>query len=101
MNPGAVADAIARNLGEAERSVAALGEAMSSLQMMPSPSIVKAAAGVEQQWRRIEDEFGLLDAADIGRRAGSRAVSTRAWASQKHRDRQILGVRRRNRVLFP
>lgn len=97
----AVAQAVAHRLALTERSVVALGSAASALDVMPGPATARAVLDTEQQWRRLDEEFGLLDAAGIGRLAGSRAVSLRAWASQKHRDRELLGVRRRNRVLYP
>jgi len=55
----------------------------------------------EHAWRKLEEEFGLLDATQIGHVAGSRSKVARSWASQKHRDRQLLGIKRRNRFVYP
>ncbi len=74
---------------------------IAELAVLPGPMITRATLGVEQAWRDMESEFGLLSAAEISARAGSRATSVRAWASQKRRDGQLLGVSRRNRVLYP
>jgi hypothetical protein len=97
----ALAAQLAENLATAERSVAALGAAVAALAVLPGPATTRAALSVEQAWRDMEAEFGLLSAAEISARAGSRATSVRAWASQKRRDGQLLGVTRRNRVLYP
>lgn len=96
-----VAEQMARNLTLTAASVAALGNAAAALHVLPGPATAKAVIETEHAWREMEDEFGLLDAAQVGLRAGSRAKVTRSWASQKHRDRQLLGVRRRNRFVYP
>lgn len=96
-----VAEQMARNLTLTVQSVAALGNAVAALRVLPGPATAQAVIQTEQAWRKMEDEFGLLDATHVGRLAGSRAKVARSWASQKHRDRQLLGVRRRNRFVFP
>ena len=96
-----VAEQMARNLTLTVQSIAALGNAAAALRVLPGPATARAVIQTEHAWREMEEEFGLLDASQLGRLAGSRAKVARSWASQKHRDRQILGVRRRNRFVYP
>lgn len=96
-----VAEQMARNLTLTVQSITALGNAAAALQVLPGPATTQAVIQTEHAWREMEDEFGLLDATQLGRLAGSRAKLARSWASQKHRDRQLLGVRRRNRFVYP
>jgi hypothetical protein len=72
-----------------------------ALQVVPGPATVRAVVETENAWRKLEEEFGLLDATQIGRVAGSRSKVARSWAAQKHRDRQLLGIKRRNRFVYP
>lgn len=96
-----VAEQMARNLTLTVQSIAALGNAAAALQVLPGPATAQAVIQTEHAWRQMEDEFGLLNAAQVGRLAGSRAKVARSWASQKHRGRQLLGIRRSNRFVYP
>lgn len=97
----AVAARMAENLTVTQRSVAALGAAAAALDVLPEPALARATLGVEAAWRDVEREFSLLSAAEISRRAGSRAAAARSWASQKRLAGQLVGVVRRNRIVYP
>lgn len=96
-----LAELMAENLSLIEQSLSALGDAASSLTVLPGPAAVRAVIETEHAWRQMVAEFGLLDAVEIGHRAGSRAASERSWASQKRRASKLLGVPRRNRIVYP
>jgi hypothetical protein len=100
-NDQSVAEQMARNLTLTVQSIVALGNAAAALRVLPGPATAQAVIQTEHAWREMEDEFGLLDATQVGRLAGSRAKVARSWASQKHRDRQLLGISRRNRFVYP
>lgn len=98
---GALATAVADGYRTAVKSISALGEAASSLSVLPGPATRRAVLDTELQLREVEEEFGLLDAAEMGQRAGSGAVSQRAWASARHRAGELIAIRRGQRLRYP
>ncbi|MEH0109011.1 hypothetical protein V6N00_04670 [Tersicoccus sp. MR15.9] len=90
-------------LAATQRTVAAieaLGAAAHAVQVPASPQLARSAQHTENRWRHLEDEFGLLTAAQAGRRMGSRndrAARTRVSSARN----SLLAVRRGRRNLFP
>ncbi|GGC84844.1 hypothetical protein GCM10011512_09610 [Tersicoccus solisilvae] len=90
-------------LAATQRTVAAieaLGAAAHAVQVPASPQLARSAQHTENRWRQLDDEFGLLTAAQAGRRMGSindRAARTRVSSARGC----LLAVRRGGRNLYP
>lgn len=65
-----------------------------------SPQVARSVVAQENRWRRMENEFGMLDSTEVAQELGNSATN-RNNASQLVKDGKLLGVKRGNRTLFP
>lgn len=84
-----------------QRNVAALGDAIWTLDASLPPGLVLAAANLRQCFAEVETAFGLLTSTQAGIRMGSRSMAPRKAAIRAHSNGSLLAVRRRRYLLFP
>ncbi len=83
------------------RSIEALRPALASVPFPVSPSMVQGLQETENAWRSIEQQFGLLDGAEVGALLGSKARGRSSYAADKRKAGQLIGIKRRNSLLYP
>jgi hypothetical protein len=74
-------------------SAKALGEAIDSVAVYTEPAVARAVQAERNLYDRIDAEYGLLTAAEAGRRMGSRSTAPRNLA--------LLGISRGHQTLYP
>lgn len=90
---------VLRRLDHQVRASSALGASLADLQHAATPEQAYRAQTTENVWRQMASEFGLLTAEQIAEHVG--ASGTRSYASDARRHGRLLGVKRRNRILYP
>jgi hypothetical protein len=84
------------------RSVAALGDAIRSLDIGLTPNMVKAVAQQEHRREALAAEFGLLTSVEAGARMGSRATAARRNAATAARiEGRLLAIKQGRYFLYP
>lgn len=94
-------DALVAGLRTMHASLAVLGPAITSVQAPVPPQMARGVQARENGWRRIEHEFGLLTAPEVADLLGSQSSNRNAYAADRRKKGQLLGVRRRNAYLYP
>ncbi|MFS3128097.1 hypothetical protein ACLM5J_06805 [Nocardioides sp. Bht2] len=65
-------------------------------------ALARATLAAERYWRRIEEEFGMLTATQAGSLLGATsAAAGLSLIAGKRRGRHVLGIERRQGVLYP
>lgn len=82
-------------------SAKALGEAIDAVQVYTEPAVARAVQAEHNLYDRIDAEYGLLTAAEAGRRMGSRSTAPRNLAAAARRSGALLGMRRGHQTLYP
>ncbi len=93
--------AVAGDLEQTRRNVAALGDAIHAAHLTASPPLARAVQAQQNLYGRIEAEFGLLTSREAADRMGSRAVARRNAATAAHTERRLLALRRGRYLLYP
>ncbi|WP_026819157.1 hypothetical protein [Arthrobacter castelli] len=94
-------DTLEAGLRTMHASLAALGPAIASVQVPVPPQMARGVQARENGWRRIEHEFRLLTAPQVADLLGSQSSNRNAYAADRRKKGQLLGVRRRNAYLYP
>ncbi|MCW2135148.1 hypothetical protein [Arthrobacter sp. VKM Ac-2550] len=97
----ALQDVLDGALVNLHRSMEAIRPALASLPLPVSPEVVAGMQSTENAWRAIESEFGMLTGSQVGELLGSRASGRSSYASDKRKAGQLIGVRRRNALVYP
>lgn len=66
-----------------------------------SPQVARSLVATERLWNAMDEEFGLLSAAELGRRLGSRAKDPSSMVAKRQQAGQLIGFKRQNRMQFP
>ncbi len=82
-------------------SAKALGEAIDSVAVYTEPAVARAVQAERNLYDRIDAEYGLLTAAEAGRRMGSRSTAPRNLAAVARRNGALLGISRGHQTLYP
>jgi hypothetical protein len=82
-------------------SAHAVGVALSSVAVYTEPAVARAVQAEQNLYARIEAEFGLLSSTDAGKRMGSRSSAPRNMATNAHRNKALVAVRRGNYLAYP
>jgi hypothetical protein len=82
-------------------SAAALGDALSAVQVYAEPAVARAVQAERNLYDRIDGEFRLFTSAEVGRMLGSRSTAPRNLAAATRREGTLLAVTRGNHLLFP
>lgn len=80
-------------------SIRALSIAASAIETDTSPQVARSVQATENAWRAMEREFGLLSGHQIAEREGS--VGGTSLARDRRRKGKLLGIQRRNTILYP
>lgn len=97
-----LAAAVASDLAQTRRNVAALGPAIHSAHLTSaSPALARAVQAQQNLYDRIDDEFGLLTSAQVADRIGSRAAARRNVATAALSAGRLLALRRGRYLLYP
>lgn len=93
-------------LGEyvrAMRSVDALARWRTTVETLPavSPQVARSLTATERLWQAVDDEFGLLSAAELGRLLGSTAADPSSMVAKRQQSGKLLWVRRGGRLRYP
>lgn len=85
------------------QSVDLLAQWRDAVETLPevSPQLARAFTATERFWDAVDREFGLLTAAQLGRRLGSRAKDPGSMVAKRQQSGRLLWVRRGGRLLFP
>ncbi|WP_417216689.1 hypothetical protein [Arthrobacter sp.] len=83
-----------------ERSIAALGPALSEVDVDTSPQLARSLQATENAWRDMEAEFGLLTSVEVSRAVGSRSPN-RSYASDQRGAGRLLAVKRPGGYKYP
>ncbi|OMH25171.1 hypothetical protein BKD30_06375 [Tersicoccus phoenicis] len=97
---GATTEAMLAATRRTVDAIEALGAAARALRVPASPELARAVQHTENRWRRLDEEFGLLTAAEAGIRMGSRNDRAARTRVSSARD-SLLGVRRGGRNFYP
>lgn len=82
-------------------SARALGEAIDAVAIYTEPAVARAVQAERNLYDRIDAEYGLLTAAEAGRRMGSRSTAPRNLAAAARRSGALLGISRGHQTLYP
>ncbi|MCH9761862.1 MAG: DUF2384 domain-containing protein [Actinomycetia bacterium] len=82
-------------------SAKALGEAIDAVAVYTEPAVARAVQAERNLYDRIDAEYGLLTAAEAGRRMGSRSTAPRNLAAAARRSGALLGISRGHQTLYP
>ncbi|MEE2055949.1 hypothetical protein [Rhodococcus artemisiae] len=100
--PEDMAMAVASDLAQTRRNVAALGTAIRAAHLTAaSPALARAVQAQQNLYDRIDAEFGLLTSAQAADRMSSRAVARRNAATAARREGRLLALRRGKYLLYP
>ncbi|SDR07000.1 hypothetical protein SAMN04489742_3780 [Arthrobacter crystallopoietes] len=99
--PGANSAAVQDSLVNLHRSLDAIRPALASLPLPVSPEVMAGMQATENAWRAMEAEFGMLTGSQVGELLGSRASGRSSYPSGKRKAGKLIGVRRRNAVVYP
>lgn len=80
-------------------SITALGSAVASVKTPVSPQLARGVQATENAWRAMEAEFGFETGHQIADREGSPAGTS--LARERRRQGKLLGIRRRNAIVYP
>lgn len=84
-----------------QRSLDTLRPALAALPIPVSAEMIQGVVATEDAWRAMEAEFGLLTGAEIAVLAGSKARVPNGYARDKRKAGKLIGVQRRNTILYP
>ncbi|MDJ0314026.1 hypothetical protein [Arthrobacter sp. H35-D1] len=98
--PSQTAVRLVEDIVNMTRSIAALGPAISSLEVPTSPPLAAAIQATENLWARIEDRWGLLKSTEVATLLGAK-TGTRSLPSTLRQKNQLIGVKRRNAFVYP
>lgn len=96
-----VASAVAGDLEQTRRNVAALGDAIHAAHLTASPPLARAVQAQQNLYSRIEVEFGLFTSREAADRMGSRAAVRRNAATAARGAGRLLALRRGRYLLYP
>lgn len=82
-------------------SAAAVGSALAAVPTYTEPALARAVQAEKNLYDRIDAEFGLLTASEIGRRLGSRSRAPRNLAASTRLAGRLVAVQRGNQLLYP
>ncbi|MFI5085006.1 MAG: hypothetical protein ACHP7K_03640 [Actinomycetales bacterium] len=91
-------EAAVRNM---HRSLAAVRPAVAALTVSVSPEMVLGVQSTENAWRDMEAEFGFLTGSQVAELLGSHARGRSSYAADKRKAGQLIGIKRRNALLYP
>lgn len=91
-------EAAVRNM---HRSLAALRPALAALTVPVSPEMAQGLQSTENAWRAMEAEFGFLNGNEVAQLLGSHARGRSSYATDKRKAGQLIGIKRRNALLYP
>ncbi|WP_113716975.1 hypothetical protein [Arthrobacter dokdonensis] len=83
-----------------QRSVDALGPALSEVGHPVSPQLARSLQATEVAWKDMEAEFGLLSSIEVSKRVGSRSPN-RSYASEQRAKGNLLAVKRPGGFRYP
>lgn len=89
-----------RALGEAA-AVGAVEKVLADTKTPPGPGAMAQAALREENWRRIETTWGLLDANAVVALVGAKPGSGRTTTANLRRRKRLLGVKRHGALRYP
>lgn len=92
---------VVRQLRHQVRAASTLRSSLSALSGQISAEHAYRAQTTENVWRMIDEEFGLLTAAEVAQTVGSTAKSAKSYAADARKAGRLLGVKRMNRLLYP
>ncbi|NJC24419.1 hypothetical protein BJ994_003495 [Arthrobacter pigmenti] len=88
-------------LRNAMLSTEVLRSTLSVLDEPPSTQAIRGLLATEHLWREIEDEFGMLTAAEVADKVGSKAKARNGYALDKRKAGGLIGVERLNSIVYP
>jgi hypothetical protein len=83
-----------------QRSVDALGPALSEIESPVSPQLARSLQATEVAWKDMDAEFGLLSSTEVSERVGSRSPN-RSYASEQRAKGNLLAIKRPGGLRYP